>query len=186
MAEHDDPHLDPSPSSPDTSRRGFLGVAALGIGAGVAAVALGPAIAMLTHPLGHATTSSSDAFLPAGRRTRYKGPAPIKVDLYADKVDAWNRVVQVKVGSAWVLEQGSSLMAFSTVCPHLGCGIDFDADKGKFLCACHTTWFGLDGSVEEGPSPRGMDTLETKLDEKLVQIRYQRFKQGTGDKEPLV
>jgi hypothetical protein len=30
-----------------------------------------------------------------------------------------------------------------------------------------------------------MDTLELEQDEKLVSIRYQRFKQGVEDKEPI-
>ena len=79
------------------------------------------------------------------------------------------------------------LTALSTVCPHLGCGIDYVPEKQKFLCACHDSWFALDGAVEEGPSPRGMDSLELQVDEgaKLLKIRHQRFKQGVESKEPV-
>jgi Rieske Fe-S protein len=84
-----------------------------------------------------------------------------------------------------VLEQGGKLVALSTVCPHLGCGIDYVADKKQFLCACHKSWFHLDGSVDEGPSPRAMDELEIDVDEKLVSVRYRRFKQGVEEKEPI-
>lgn len=171
--------------SSNESRRGFL-VAGIGVlGVGVAATALGPALALVAHPLLHDTTSGSDAFVPVGKPSQFGDGATVKVDLYADRVDAWNRVVQVKVGSAWVVSQGGELVAYSTVCPHLGCGIDYDPSRDKFLCACHKTWFGKDGAVEEGPSPRGMDTLELARDEKLVSIRYQRFKQGVAIKEPI-
>ena len=167
-----------------SSRRGFLTIGFGAVSVGLAGAALGPAAAMIAYPLGHATTSGADAFVPVGGAAGF-GAEPVKVDIFSDKVDAWNRVVQVKVGSAWVMEQGDQLVAFSTVCPHLGCGIDYVADKKKFLCACHNSWFTLEGGVEEGPSPRGMDTLETKVEENLVQIRYQRFKQGIEGKEPI-
>lgn len=180
MAEQDD-----SAQPSNEPRRGFLVGGIVVLGAGVAATALGPVLALVTHPLEHDTTSGSDAFLPVGKPSQFSGEAPTKVDLYADRIDAWNRVVQVKVGSAWVIAQGGQLVAYSTVCPHLGCGIDYDADRGKFLCACHKTWFGTDGTVEEGPSPRGMDALELKRDDQLVSIRYQRFKQGVPGKEPI-
>lgn len=155
------------------------------LGAGLAGLTLGPAAAFLAHPLSTATTSGSDELIPVGNPISFGAEEPVKVDLYSDKVDAWNRVIQVKVGSAWVLERGGELVAFSTVCPHLGCGIDYDPVKAKFLCACHQSWFSLDGAVEEGPSPRAMDTLHLEADEKLVQIRYERFKQGVETKEPI-
>ena len=110
---------------------------------------------------------------------------PVKVDLYADKIDGWNRVVEVKIGSAWVWKQGDELRAMSTVCPHLGCAIDYDAGNGKFVCPCHDSFFSLDGAVETGPSPRGMDSLELETQGDLVAIRYQRFRQGTPAKEPV-
>ena len=166
------------------SRRGFLTIGFGAVSVGLAGAALGPALAMVAHPLGNTTTSGSDGFVPVGGEGSF-GDEPVKVDIFADRVDAWNRVVQVKVGSAWVLAQGDQLVAYSTVCPHLGCGIDYVADKKKFLCACHNSWFSIEGGVETGPSPRGMDTLETKVDESLVQIRYQRFKQGIEGKEPI-
>lgn len=160
----------------------LAGAGALGVC--VAGVTAAPAVSFLTHPLRTPTTSGSDAFIPAGKLAQFKGSTPVKVDLYADKVDAWNRVVEVKIGSAWVFAQGGELRAMSTVCPHLGCAIDYDAGNSKFVCPCHDSFFSLDGAVETGPSPRGMDALEVATEGDLVTIRYQRFKQGTEAKEP--
>lgn len=155
------------------------------LGTCVAGITVAPALSILTHPIGTPTTSGSDAYIPVGKLAQFEGTVPVKVDLYSDKVDAWNRVVQVKVGSAWVLEREGSLVAMSSVCPHLGCAIDYDAKNGKFLCPCHDSFFSLDGAVETGPSPRGMDSLELQVEGDLVAIRYQRFKQGVEDKEPI-
>lgn len=160
-------------------------VGAGALGACVAGVVAAPALSFLTHPLRTPTTSGSDAFIPVGKLAQFQGSLPVKVDLFSDKVDAWNRVVEVKVGSAWVLRQGEELRALSTVCPHLGCAIDYDAENGKFLCPCHDSFFSLEGAVETGPSPRGMDALEVQTEGELVAIRYQRFRQGTDRKEPV-
>lgn len=169
-----------------SSRRSLLtGVAGV-LGVGLAASVLGPALVFLGQPLRQDATSGEGEFLPAGPSTLFGGPTPVKVDLYADRVDAWNRVIQVKIGSAWVLREGAELVALSTVCPHLGCGVDFDAGAGKFYCACHKSYFALDGACESGPSPRGLDRLELQQAEQLVSIRYQRFKIGTKTKEPVV
>jgi menaquinol-cytochrome c reductase iron-sulfur subunit len=151
----------------------------------VAGVVLGPVARLATHPTRVPTTSGSDAFIPAGALSQVPTDVPIKVDLFADKVDAWNRVEHVKVGSAWVLRQGDDLVALSTVCPHLGCAIDWDAAGDRFVCPCHDSYFDRQGGVTEGPSPRGMDALEVQVDEaQRFAIRYQRFRMGTADKEP--
>lgn len=169
----------------DGSRRKFMLAGAGVLGACAAGVTAVPALSFLTHPLRTATTSGSDAFIPAGKLAQFQGSVPVKVDLYADKVDAWNRVVEVKIGSAWVMSHDSGLRALSTVCPHLGCAIDYDAEAGQFLCPCHDSYFSLDGAVQTGPSPRGMDALEVETQGDLVAIRYQRFRQGTDRKEPV-
>lgn len=167
----------------DDGRRLFLKLGVHGLGAGVAAVTAAPAIAYLAYPLSHDPTSGSDGFIPAGRLERFKEGEPVKVDLLADKRDAWNRIEQVKIGSAWIVNVGGNLTAYSTVCPHLGCAVDFDATVGKFKCPCHRSAFGQDGQIEDGPSPRPLDTLEVEQEGGLLSIRYQRFKIGVAGKE---
>ena len=163
-----------------------MGAAAGLVGIGTAVMVAVPGLRMLGFPLWSEPVRGSGTFLPAGPPSLFAGTEPVKVELRADVIDAWNRRVQVKVGSAWVLPgREGTLRALSTVCPHLGCGIDYVAEKRKFLCACHKSWFDIDGSLEEGPSPRGMDELEIKAGDKLVEIRHQRFVQGVDTKVPV-
>ncbi|PRQ07405.1 QcrA and Rieske domain-containing protein [Enhygromyxa salina] len=172
-------------SEADDSRRGFLKVGVGVLGAGLAGVVVAPAVRALLWPLadGVKVTSGGEDFVVVGNRDQF-GETPIKVDIYADRVDAWNRTKNVKIGSAWVVVIDEKLHAFSSVCPHLGCAVDYDGELGKFKCPCHDSAFGLDGAREEGPSPRGLDQLE--FDEpkegKLLAIRYERFKQGVEAK----
>lgn len=175
-----------SGDAPDDGRRKLLrlGIGALGLG--MAAVPGVPAIGFLLHPLGGGGGGGEKGqYLPAGKRAAFTAAAPVRVELFADKVDAWNKTPDVKLGSCWVVERDGKLTAFSTVCPHLGCAVDFDAEAQKFKCPCHRSAFGLDGTVEAGPSPRPMDTLEVKEDGGLVAIRFERFRQGVAQKEPV-
>ncbi|WAS92094.1 QcrA and Rieske domain-containing protein [Nannocystis punicea] len=172
-----------SGGEPDAGRRGVLklGIGALGLG--LAAVPAVPAIGYLLYPTGG--KAGEGAFLPAGKRSAFVGAVPVRVDLYADKVDAWNKTPDVKLGSCWVLERDGALHAFSTVCPHLGCAVDYDAESQKFKCPCHRSAFGLDGAVEAGPSPRPLDALDLQEENGLVAIRLVRYRQGVARKEPV-
>ena len=166
-------------------RRAFLKIGVGALGTGLAAVVVAPALKAVLWPLADdvEVTSGGDDFVVVGRRGQF-GEIPVKVDIYADRVDAWNRTKNVKIGSAWVVEVEGSLHAFSTVCPHLGCAIDYDAEAHEFKCPCHDSAFGLDGSHQGGPSPRAMDALEyeEQRDGELLAIRFERFKQGVEDK----
>jgi Rieske Fe-S protein len=133
----------------------------------------------------HATVSGADTFIKVGKVDAFKPGQPVKVDVFADKRDAWNRIIKVKVGSAWIMREGDKLRAYSTVCPHLGCAVDYDGDVTRFKCPCHHSVFGMDGKVESGPSPRPMDDLELEEKDGLVAIRYRRFRQGIAEKETI-
>jgi menaquinol-cytochrome c reductase iron-sulfur subunit len=159
-----------------------IGIGALG--AGLAAVVVAPALRYTLWPLAEGVdiTSGGDELVVVGNRSLF-GVSPVKVDIYADRVDAWNRIKNVKIGSAWVVERDGELHAYSSVCPHLGCAVDWSPEHGKFKCPCHRSAFGVDGTAEEGPAPRSLDALEIEpQDGGLIAIRYERFKIGVEDK----
>jgi Rieske Fe-S protein len=173
-------------SSDAGERRGFLKVLGIGgLGACAAGMSVGPALIAFGYPLSHETTSGGDKFIVAGKLSRFKPGEPVRVDLIGDKTDGWNRMTNVKIGTVFVVNEGGSLKAYSAVCPHLGCLVDYEAEEAKFLCACHRSYFSKDGKVESGPSPRGMDELEIEVHDDVVSIRYKQFKLGTEKKEPV-
>ena len=55
------------------------------------------------------------------------------------------------------------LLAFSRVCTHLGCLIDYNKDTEKLLCPCHAGTFNLDGNVVSGPPPKPLPKLPLKV-----------------------
>jgi Rieske Fe-S protein len=101
------------------------------------------------------------------------------------RLDAWTAFRDVTLGAAWLIRRGAEVKAFSTVCPHAGCSVDFDAPKNCFACPCHGSVFSLDGQRTEGPSPRAMDALDVDVKEGRVLVAYKRFRQGVSDKEPV-
>jgi cytochrome b6-f complex iron-sulfur subunit len=61
-------------------------------------------------------------------------------------------------------------VAFSAVCTHLGCIVQWLPEKTEFLCPCHAGRFGADGHVLGGPPPKPLESLPvtTEGDQVLV------------------
>lgn len=113
-----------------------------------------------------------------------QGGAPLRATVMASGLrDAWNRLDGVRLGSVWLLRRKDTVTCLSTVCPHAGCSIDFDAARQGFACPCHSSRFDLEGKRSEGPSPRDMDRLEVEVKDGEVRCRYQRFRLAVVRKE---
>jgi menaquinol-cytochrome c reductase iron-sulfur subunit len=82
----------------------------------------------------------------------------------------------------------NSVRVLNTVCPHLGCSVNFSATRGSFFCPCHQSSFAVDGKILDpnSPSPRGMDELEAEVRPNgEVWVKFQNFRKGTPDKIPV-
>jgi Rieske Fe-S protein len=55
------------------------------------------------------------------------------------------------------------LRAFSAVCTHLECTVQFKTDTSQIWCACHNGLYDLAGSVVSGPPPRGLERFTVNL-----------------------
>jgi Rieske Fe-S protein len=107
--------------------------------------------------------------------------------------DAWTLHPNDVVGRVWLIRHGDTVDAYTTICPHLGCSINFDAQSHNFICPCHGGTWDLEHRqrVElktlHNPAPRGMDQLECRRDpgnNDFIQVKYQNFIQGREDKVP--
>jgi Rieske Fe-S protein len=49
------------------------------------------------------------------------------------------------------------LRAFSAVCTHLDCTVQFKSDTAQLWCACHNGTYDLGGNVVSGPPPRPLE-----------------------------
>lgn len=131
------PQLARSPSAASIGgRRRFLEYALRAMGVGGVAAILWPAIAYV---------------FPVRRR----GGAGERVS--AGKQEGWSvwEIRKVSVGgkAVGVIRTDSGFKAFSLVCTHLGCIVQWNAAKREFECPCHAARFDMDGRVTAGPPP---------------------------------
>jgi len=75
-------------------------------------------------------------------------------------------------GNAGVIVKlkGGSLAAFSAVCTHLGCIVQWQKDQNQFLCPCHGGQFSTEGAVVGGPPPKPLAKLPFVVSGETVTI----------------
>jgi cytochrome b6-f complex iron-sulfur subunit len=61
-------------------------------------------------------------------------------------------------------------MALSLRCTHLGCSINWDDDKKRFICPCHSSSFAINGEVENPPAPSALDYFPIKIENGVVKV----------------
>ncbi len=122
--------------------------------------------------------------LPVTRSLLPADGTPQQVTVEDDLVDAWNKFPRVPIGSVWLLRSESGeVSAFSTVCPHLGCAVEFRGAKSDFYCPCHLSAFQLNGSKDNPIPPRDMDSLRVKPDTgEEIWVQYKSFRGGIPEK----
>jgi cytochrome b6-f complex iron-sulfur subunit len=57
-----------------------------------------------------------------------------------------------------------TVAAFSSICTHLGCHVQWDAIAGNFLCPCHMGRFDTSGKVIAGPPPAPLVSFPTRIE----------------------
>lgn len=60
--------------------------------------------------------------------------------------------------------------AFSAVCTHLGCIVQWQPEKDEFLCPCHAGRFGADGQVRGGPPPQPLVSLPVTVEDDQILV----------------
>jgi Rieske Fe-S protein len=162
------------------------------LGAGAAAIGLG----LIAAPLVVTVPPALDAAQP-GRDWVAVGPAsrftvgapPTRVILRRFERDAWLGR-ETTVGVAYVQRpDDATWLVHSGLCTHLGCGVTWA--ENRFACPCHGATFDRTGAlgpaVDGGANPakRPLDTLESRVVDGTLEIRWQRFRLDSPDKEAV-
>ena len=63
-----------------------------------------------------------------------------------------------------------TLAAFSAVCTHLGCVVQWQKEKDQFLCPCHAGLYNSDGAVISGPPPKPLAKLKFELNGDVITV----------------
>lgn len=165
------------------TRRSFLGVL-LGFGTVVVGAALSvPLLRFALHPL--LTTTTKTDWSDIGKVDEFASlTVPVKKSITVEQRDGWRKIISEK--AIYILpKKDGVLRVLSPICPHLGCSIPWLEAKQQFICPCHTAIFAPDGSRVSGPAPRSMDDLESKIEDGILKVRYQYFRQLIPTKEVL-
>jgi len=174
-------------------RRGFLTEALAIIIGGIAG--LFPTIvglAVFLDPLRSrkkdGEASASDGFLKVAMVDGLPVGKPRRYTVVDDRVDAWNLFPQEQVGAVYLMKnEDNSITALNVKCPHLGCAVEFIADREVYQCPCHNSSFKPDGEIanEGSPSARALDSLEVdseRLKQGEVWVKYENFRASTAEK----
>ena len=166
-------------------RRDFLKICSVVLSSLIGVVYAVPLIRTFISPALRQTVSGSTGLIELGSISSCQVNVPMNVKIVDTKMDAWTKFPPTEIGAVWIImNKDKEFTAFTSICPHLGCGINWDEDSGKFICPCHDSFFDIEGRVLSGPSPRGMDTLETEIKDGKIFVKYQKMRLGVSGKTP--
>jgi Rieske Fe-S protein len=171
-----------------TDRRRFLslftGLVMAIIGLLVAIPALGYFFGPLRRKPGAAGAGA--AFEDAGPLSEIPLRQWRLLSLETVRQDGWKRT-RIRHG-IWVRredERQEGITVLSSICPHLGCPINWHHDQAQFNCPCHGGLFDADGRHTGGPPPRGMDPLEFEVRAGRLWVKWQDFRIGVAERVPV-
>jgi cytochrome b6-f complex iron-sulfur subunit len=67
------------------------------------------------------------------------------------------------------LEDGG-FIALSLRCTHLGCSIEWEEDKSRFICPCHSSAFSMNGDVQNPPAPKALDFYPIIIEKGIIKV----------------
>ena len=62
-----------------------------------------------------------------------------------------------------VMRDKEGVTAFSLICTHLGCTVQWQEGKQQFFCPCHDGYYDRNGDVVSGPPPMPLEQLQAKI-----------------------
>ncbi len=96
----------------------------------------------------------------------------VALDLAADEIEP-NTGQIFRFGTApgiLVRTPAGELRAFSAVCTHLACTVQYRPDLSHIWCACHNGHFDLNGINIAGPHPRPLDSYSVKVGDRRIVV----------------
>jgi menaquinol-cytochrome c reductase iron-sulfur subunit len=133
-------------------------------GAGIIA----PLAGMFLSPL---FRRRDELWLDLGELSDVAPDAPTKFVYKYVRMDGWFE--KTIYGTAYVVHDGTELVALSNICTHLGCGVRWDVDRKRFVCPCHNGMFDRNGDVLSGPPPKPLRRFPVKVVRGKIRIQVE-------------
>lgn len=175
-------------SGPINNRRRFLTVCTNAVVAIIGACIAVPALAYVLAPVRRWTGKKgiSAEFRDVGAVAQLPIDQWQLVSLQLVRRDGWEEVPSRH--GVWVRrskDPGGPITVLSSICPHLGCPLNWHPDHSEFVCPCHGGVFNAQGQHVSGPPPRSMDPLEYRVENGSLLVRWQDFKVGVAERIPV-
>jgi len=175
-------------------RRTFLKAMAWILDGAIALALAIPAFRFVAEPLRR--RRELRGFIRVGLLDSIPKGRPTRVVVSADRRDAYVHFLPGPVGQVWLSRETDSggeprVRCLQSICPHLGCGVEFVPGRDAFSCPCHASEFDRQGVRRFGPSPRDMDVLECRVgpaDEdgrQWIEVGYVEFQPGVAEKRTI-
>lgn len=136
-------------TSPSLSRRSFMKLSMAAIGAAWAGVFV-----------------QRKVFPSGGGSTDQK---PVEIPLSELPVGG-NRTFTYNGKAAMAIRTQESVKAYSLICTHLGCVVQWQPGERQFYCACHEGFYDEFGEVLSGPPPVPLEAIPARIDGNQVII----------------
>ena len=180
--------MEPVPQKPELNvkspqRRSFIAALFALSTAGVSALLAAPLVRFVTYPMRKGATSTG--WSDIGQVQDFNSlTTPVAKTITLERRDAWQSITTQT--AVYVLPPKDGVFkVLSPVCPHLGCAVRWIDTENKFVCPCHSGAFTATGERISGPPPRNMDSLEAKVEDGVLKVRYQYFRQLVTDKQVM-
>ena len=99
------------------------------------------------------------------------GSGRVDVGTTTDYPVGQGQVVPVNDQPVIVVNTSQGMRAYSGVCTHLGCVVEWDQERQFILCPCHDGRFNaLNGAVISGPVPAPLPQLEVSIEGDVVYV----------------
>jgi Rieske Fe-S protein len=150
-----------------------------GVVAGIGAI---PFLGAALFPVRARIVREGEGFIPVLDQSDLQSDGFVKAVVRTTRFDAWSKMDDVELATVWLRKrEDGSVLAFSSICPHLGCSVDYLPESRGFNCPCHGSAFTSEGRVISGPSPRPLDLLEARIEGGRVLVKLERFDSGSPD-----
>jgi len=136
------------------SRRDFVKITTAVVGTIMGAVIGLPAIDFLIDPALKST--KADAWIPLGTFESFAIGKPTLVSFTRSKENGWEKTV-TSYGVFVLRKSDTEALVLSNKCTHLGCQVNWKAERNEYVCPCHDAQFDINGKVLGGPPPRPLN-----------------------------
>lgn len=151
------------------SRKGFVNVVLVSLGAIMGAVISIPAIGYLISPA--TRVQKKESWIALGPLENYPVGIPTLFSFTQTTINGWEKTVN-SFGVYVVRFTELEHTVFSNMCTHLSCRVTWAEDSSEYICPCHDGRFDEHGQVVAGPPPEPMWEYETKVEEDILYFHF--------------